>query len=245
MSNKINLKGKRILVTGAGQGIGRSICTYLTECNASVIGLSKTQKYLNSLGDVIGCETLCYDLADTKNLAKSLSKHFPVDGCVNNAGITHLAPFISHNVKDFEKVLAINLRAAMEVSQLCAASMIAQEKGGSIVNISSVASSLGVPGHTAYCTSKAALEAMTRVMAVELGSANIRTNCICPTVTMTSMGKKVWSDPKMQEKILDRIQMGRFVEPIEIAYLTAFLLSDLATMITGQAISIDGGYSVS
>ncbi len=244
MLSEINLKGKRILVTGAGQGIGRAICTYLSECGAFVIGLSKTPSHLDSLRDEIDCYTLCWDLTDTTNLGKSLRSFFPLDGCVNNAGITHLTPFLKHQVEDLEKVLAINVKAVMEVSRLAAQSMIIQSKGGSIVNISSVASSLGIPEHTAYCASKAALEAMNRVMAVELGPSKIRANCICPTVTMTSMGQQVWSDPVKQEKILNRIPIGRFVKPVEIAYVTAFLLSDLAAMITGQSIAVDGGLSV-
>ena len=240
----MNLAGKRILITGAGQGIGRAIAQHVAQCGGTVIGLSRSAAPLEELANDLGCETLCWDLMETEGLEKALQRSFPFHGLVNNAGMTALAPFIDHQVDDYDSVMSVNVKAAMIVSQIVAQGMLQEGCSGSIVNISSVASSIGVPDHTAYCASKGALEAITRVLAVELGPAGIRANCICPTVTMTEMGIKAWSDEAKRSAILKRIPLGRFVEPLDVARLAVFLLSDASSMITGQALNIDGGLSV-
>ena len=240
----MNLAGKRILITGAGQGIGRALAEYVAECGGTVIGLSRSAAPLQELATDLGCETLCWDLIETRGLKKALQPVLPLHGLVNNAGITALASFIDHQVDDYDSIMSVNVKAAMIVSQIVAHGMLQEGTCGSIVNISSVASSIGVPDHTAYCASKGALEAITRVLAVELGPAGIRANCICPTVTMTKMGRKAWSDETKQVAMLNRIPLGRFVEPLDVARLAVFLLSDVSSMITGQSLNIDGGLSV-
>ena len=240
----MNLAGKRVLITGAGRGIGRAIAEYVAECGGSVIGLSRSAVLLEDLAHDLGCETLCWDLMETGGLEETVQNVLPLHGLVNNAGVTALASFMDHQADDYDSVMSINVKAAMIITRIVAQGMLQAGSGGSIVNISSVASSMGVPHHTAYCASKAALEAMTRVLAIELGSAGIRANCICPTVTMTEMGRKAWSDESKRAAMLNRIPLGRFVEPIDVARIAVFLLSDLSSMITGQALNVDGGLSV-
>ena len=115
---------------------------------------------------------------------------------------------------------------------------------GSIVNVSSDAAFVGVIDHTAYCASKGALDAMSRVMANELGPHRIRVNCINPNITLTDMARKAWSDPGRAGPRLARLPLGRFLEPDEVAEAIVYLLSDRAAMITGVSLRVDGGFSV-
>lgn len=132
---------------------------------------------------------------------------------MNNAGIALLQPFLETTVEDFDRVMAVNARAVMVVSQVIARGMVERGNGGAIVNVSSQSSSHAVLDHAAYCASKGALDQLTRVMALELGPHQIRVNAINPTVTLTPMGKLAWSDPVKSEPIMARIPLQRFAEP--------------------------------
>ena len=145
-------------------------------------------------------------------------------------------------VETFDWLMSVNARAPMIVAQECARDMISRGHKGAIVNVSSMAAFQGVPDHTAYCATKGALDAMTRVMAVELGEHGIRVNCVNPVVTLTPMAIKAWSDPAKSASMLARIPMGRFVEPVEVADTILYLLSPRASMITGASITVDGGF---
>ena len=140
--------------------------------------------------------------------------------------------------------MTVNAKAAMLLAQDYARKRLAAKLPGSIVNVSSDASFLGVVDHAAYCASKGALDAMTRVMAVELGRHGIRVNSVNPKITMTDMGRKAWSDPARAAPRLARMAIGRFLEVDEIAETIAFLLSDRASAITGVALRADGGIAV-
>ena len=115
---------------------------------------------------------------------------------------------------------------------------------GAIVNVSSVASFIGFADHAAYCASKGALDALTRVMANELGRQGIRVNGVHPVVTLTPMAEKAWSDPGKSGPMLARIPSGRFVQPDEVASVIAYLLSDEAAMVNGIDMPVDGGFLI-
>jgi NAD(P)-dependent dehydrogenase (short-subunit alcohol dehydrogenase family) len=138
--------------------------------------------------------------------------------------------------------MSVNTKAPMIIAQECARDMIKRGHRGAIVNVSSMASFQGVPEHTAYCATKGALDAMTRVMAVELGAHGIRVNTVNPVVTLTPMAIKAWSDPAKAQSMLVRIPIGRFVEPEEVADTILYLLSPRASMVTGSSITVDGGF---
>ncbi len=139
-------------------------------------------------------------------------------------------------------ILAVNTRAPMIVAQEYARHRLAAGLPGAIVNVSSMAAFQGVIDHTAYCASKGGLDAMSRVMANELGRVGIRVNCVNPIVTLTPMAEKAWSDPEKANFMLSRIPLGRFAQPDEMAEVILFLLSDAAAMINGQSIKVDGGF---
>ncbi len=236
---------RRALVTGAGKGIGREIARHLVACNAAVIALSRTAADLESLRDETGCETIVVDLADVGATRAALQGIGTVELLVNNAGVSILEPFLDVSVAAFDEVMAVNVRAALIVSQIVARGMIAAGSGGAIVNLSSVASSRALADHTSYCTSKGAMDQLTRMMALELGPHNIRVNAVNPTVTLTPMGEMAWGDPAKSAPILARIPLGRFARPLQVAGVVAWLLGDSADMVHGVTLPIDGGYLVS
>jgi L-xylulose reductase len=236
---------KRVLVTGAGKGIGREIATMLHRFNAQVIALSRTEKDLQSLREEIGCETIVAELGDSDSAKRAAEQAGEVDLLVNNAAIAILEPFLKTSVDAWDKTMAVNLRAVLIVSQVVARQMIERGVAGSIVNVSSMASFQALPDHAAYCVSKAGLDQLTAVMAVELGQHGIRVNSVNPTVVLTEMGKRAWSDPVKGGPMLARIPLGRFAECEDIASVVCFLLTDGAAMLNGLALRIDGGFLVS
>ena len=235
---------KRVLVTGAGKGIGREIATMLHRFNAQVVALSRTEADLRSLQNEIGCETIVAELGDPDAARKAAEQAGEIDFLVNNAAIAILEPFLQTSLEAWDKTMAVNLRAVLIVSQVVARQMIGRSVAGSIVNVSSMASFQALHDHAAYCASKAGLDQLTAVMAVELGQYGIRVNSVNPTVVLTEMGKRAWSDPIKGGPMLARIPLRRFAECEDIASVVCFLLTDGAAMLNGLALRIDGGFLV-
>ena len=238
----MEFQGQRVLVTGAGKGIGRAVVAKLVAGGAEVIALSRTASDLDQIKAEFGCRTIICDLADPAAARSAAIASLPVDLLVNNAGTTKLDPFLDTSVETFDWLMNVNTKAPMIIAQECARDMIRRGHKGAIVNVSSMASLQGVPDHTAYCATKGALDAMTRVMAVELGPHGIRVNTVNPVVTLTPMAIKAWSDPAKAQSMLSRIPIGRFVEPEEVADVILYLLSPRASMVTGSSITVDGGF---
>jgi NAD(P)-dependent dehydrogenase (short-subunit alcohol dehydrogenase family) len=146
-----------------------------------------------------------------------------------------------HGISVFDKVISVNARGALLVIKYASLSMIRLGKGGSIVNVSSQAALIGLAGHMSYGSSKAALDNITRVSALELGRYNIRVNSVNPTVVMTEMSAFYWGRPEIGDPFLRRMPVGRWATEDEIAAPIVFLLGDGASMITGVSLPIDGG----
>jgi len=239
---QIDFKNLRTLVTGAGKGIGREIAVMLSRFNAQVVALSRTESDLKGLKDEIGCEMIVAELADGAAAKRAAEEAGEIDLLVNNAAVAILQPFLNTTTEAWDTTMAVNLRAILVVSQVIAKQMIQRGVAGSIVNVSSMAAFQGLRDHAAYCTSKAGLDQLTKVMAVELGEYGIRVNSVNPTVVMTEMGKRAWSDPAKGKPMLERIPLRRFAECEDIASVVCFLLSDAAAMLNGLALPIDGGF---
>lgn len=240
----MSFSGKTVLITGAGKGIGRETARLLASRGARVVALSRTKSDLDSLAREIGCKNIIVDLANAAEARRAAISGLPADYLVNCAGINILEPFVDVTTEAFDHVYAVNIRAAMVVSQEYARSCIKLGVGGSIVNVSSLSSIIGFEDHASYCASKGAMDAMSRVMTNELGRHNIRVNCINPIVTMTELALRAWSNPEKSDQVLKRIPINRFAETVDIAEVIAFLLSDVSVMMNGLAIPLDGGFLV-
>ena len=240
----MDFSGRTVIVTGAGKGIGRATARYLHARGAAVVALSRSPHDLASLAAEIGCRTVAVDLADAEATRAAAALALPADLLVNCAGTTELDSFLDLPVTTFDRIMAVNCRAPMIVAQVFARALLGRGGRGAIVNVSSLSSFVGFADHAAYCASKGALDGLTRVMANELGRQGIRVNGVHPVVTLTPMAEKVWSDTAKSTPMLNRIPLGRFVEPDEVAAAIAFLLSDAAAMVNGIDLPVDGGFLV-
>jgi NAD(P)-dependent dehydrogenase (short-subunit alcohol dehydrogenase family) len=173
---------------------------------------------------------------------ESIREFKSIDILVNNAGIVLLDDAENLQDGDWEKTIAINLTAPFIMSKYVGREMI-QRKSGKIVNIASQAGIIALDKHVAYCTSKAGIIGLTKVLALEWAEFNINVNAISPTVVLTELGKKAWAG-EVGEAMKKKIPVRRFGYPEEIAAVALFLASDAADMITGENVVIDGGYSI-
>lgn len=240
----MDFTGKHVIVTGAGKGIGRATALMLAGRGAKVTALTRSASDLEALEQEIGCVSIPVDLADVNATRAAAIKALPADYLVNCAGTTELESFLDVSVENFDLLYAVNTRAPMIVAQEYARDMVRKGSKGAIVNVSSVAAFVGIPDHAAYCASKSGLDGLTRVMAKELAPRGIRVNGVHPTVTLTPMAIKAWSDPEKAAGMLNRIPAGRFADPDDIAEVILFLLSDEAAMVNGLSMPVDGGYMI-
>ncbi|MDQ6433350.1 SDR family oxidoreductase [Mesorhizobium sp. LHD-90] len=240
----MDFSGKSVLVTGAGKGIGRAIAKMLLGRGASVVAVSRSAEDLESLSRETGCKTLTADLRDADAARAAAKAAQPVDYLVNCAGLAILESVLDVTVESFDALIAVNTRAPLIFSQEYARARIAAGKGGAIVNVSSISAFTGFADHAGYCASKGALDAMSRVMANELGRHGIRVNCVNPAITLTDMARKAWSDPQKSAPMLSRMPLGRFLEPEEVGEVVLFLLSDQASMINGISMPVDSGFQI-
>lgn len=234
--------GKSVIITGAGKGIGRACAKIMAERGAQVIALGRTAIDLESLGAEIDSRSILVDLADPAATRAAMKEAGTADFLINSAGINVLETSFDMTEAGYEAVMGINLRAALITCQEFGRARVTAGGGGAIVNITSIAGHRGFPEHLCYAASKAGLEGATRVLAKEFGPHGIRVNAVAPTITLTELALKAWSDPAKSEPMMVRHPIGRFAEVDDVARTIAMLLSSDTAMVTGTVVTVDGGF---
>ena len=241
-----SLKGKVGIVTGAGRGIGKAIAESLSWAGAKVFSVDSLPYIEGSVTKKI--HHIQADIRDDKSMQSLVTaitkRHSKIDILVNNAGISIPAPAESFSLAVWDRVLEVDLRAQFTLSQLVGRQMIKQRPGGSIINITSLATIFGFSDNPAYMAAKNGLKGLTMSLAKDWAKYNIRVNGIAPGYTRTELNRKSFSTPKLKKIRTSRCLIQRYAEPEEIAWLAVFLASDAASYITGQNICVDGGLSV-
>jgi len=242
----INLSGKIALVTGASRGIGAAIAGELAGCGAAVIAAARGENAAGTAAAITTAggraEAVSLDVTQPDNVdavvAAALAKHGRIDILVNNAGIARDQLMLRMKRQDWDAVLEANLTAAYNCSQAVLRSMIKQ-RGGRIINISSVVGQMGNAGQVNYAASKAGLIGMAKALAREVASRGITVNVIAPGLIETDMTKAI--SEGSSEKWAAQIPLGRLGTPQDVAWAVCFLASDEAAYITGQVVAVNGG----
>ncbi len=236
------LDAKRAVITGAANGIGKAIAEAYVAEGASLILADIDVAALNEVATRLGQTAVRTDVsrrADIESLFDVVQRQWGgLDIMVNNAGVTHAADLLDLTEEDFDRVMAINLKAALFGTQFAAKLMA---PGGIIVNMSSVNAILGIPNQIPYALSKGALKQLTNVSALSLAPRGIRVNAIGPGTIMTAIARSIMTDQAAEQRIMSRTPMGRVGEPEEVASIAVFLACSESSYITGQTIYPDGG----
>ena len=231
---------KNIFISGASRGIGKSMAQHFAKSNFNVVGTSRNNfKFDNDLENFFPIKLDVTSRNDVKDCFDELkSKNLLPDILINNAGITADQLFLRMSDDDWDNVINTNLTGTFNLTKIFLKNMI-KNKFGRIINISSISGLMGNPGQVNYSSSKAALNGFTKSLAKEVGSRNITVNCVAPGFIDTDMTSYIGDNER--NEILKQIPLNKFGLPEDISKLVMFLMSDEASYITGQTISIDGG----
>jgi glucose 1-dehydrogenase len=245
------LTGKVAIVTGAGTGIGQGIAKRLGSEGVKVVvdyigdssGAEETRRAVEQAGGE--AEIVCADVTrsvDIQNLIEAAWKRFgTADFLVNNAGMEHKSDFWDTPESDFDRIMAVNLRAVFFLTKEFVRRLRQAQKPGRIVNISSVHEDMAFPGFATYCCSKGGVRMLMRNLAVELAPLGITVNNVAPGAIATPINKSLLEDKPKLDALLKNIPLGRLGSPEDVAGLVAFLVSSDAAYVTGATFVVDGG----
>jgi NAD(P)-dependent dehydrogenase (short-subunit alcohol dehydrogenase family) len=241
------LDGRTALVTGAGRGIGRGCAYALAEAGADVVAVSRSPDELESLAAEVralgrGARAVAIDVTHSKSIRHLVSELPRLDVLVVSAGTNVPEPFLEVSDEHLDALLALNVRATFVTVQAAARRMV-DAGGGSIVLISSQMGHVGASERSVYCTTKHAVEGLTRAAAVELGPHRVRVNAVAPTFVETPMTAPFLADAGFRADVERRIPLGRLGRVDDVTGAVVYLASDAAALVTGTSLLVDGGWT--
>lgn len=242
------LDGKRALVAGASSGIGLACATALASHGAEVTVAARSEGKLVEVVEAFAdkgwkSHALALDVADVAATEAALDAAGPFDILINSAGLARHTPAVETSEADFDTVSDLNFKGAYFLTRAVARSLIAAGKPGSLINITSQMGQVGGIDRAVYCGTKHAVEGFTKAMAIEWGPLGIRVNTIAPTFIRTPLGEQTLAIPERRAWIEDKIKLGRVGELSDLTGAAVYLASDAASLVTGTALLVDGGWT--
>jgi 2-dehydro-3-deoxy-D-gluconate 5-dehydrogenase len=247
--NRFSLNGTRAFVTGANTGIGQAIAVDLAQAGAHVIavGRSSMDDTLAKVAEAGGkADAVQADLGTVAGaqaaFAQAEAEFGPIDTLVNNAGIIRRADSVDFTEEDWDAVMDINLKVVFFLSQAFAKSRLSAKAGGSVINIASLLSFQGGIRVPSYTASKSGVAGLTKILSNEWSAQGITVNSVAPGYVVSNNTTDLRNDPERNKAILDRIPLGRWAEPEDIAGAVTYLASPAARYVTGITLPVDGGW---
>lgn len=242
------LDGKRALVVGGSSGIGLGCAVALADAGAEVTVAARNQARVDDAvaqmtAAGMNARALVMDVADVTTTEAAVLTQGPFDVLVNAVGFAIHSPAVDTQEADFDMVSDINFKGAYFVTRAVAKGLIAANKGGSLINITSQMAHVGGVDRAVYCGTKFAVEGFTKAMAIEWGKHGIRVNTLCPTFIRTPLTEVTFADPDKLAWLLSKIKLGRAGEVSDIMGPVVYLASDASAMMTGTHMLIDGGWT--
>jgi NAD(P)-dependent dehydrogenase (short-subunit alcohol dehydrogenase family) len=248
MVDPLRLDGRVVIVTGASRGIGAAVARLVAGLGGQVVGVARSA---DALAEVLGglateSRAVVGDVADpavAEQAVAAAGELGRIWGLVNNAGIgSGYKPAVDTTLSEWDEVMRVNLMGAVAFARAVGQALIAGGRGGRIINISSIAGLTGLPNIAPYNATKAAMDALTRTMAVELGAAGVCCNSVAPGTIATELVDELLSaNPALKDRFVSKTPLGRVGVTDEAAWPIVFLLTDAAAFVSGQTIVVDGG----
>jgi NAD(P)-dependent dehydrogenase (short-subunit alcohol dehydrogenase family) len=244
------LADRHVIITGGGSGIGEATAYELAGLGAVVTLVGRSPARLQAVAAAIEdsggrARVSPADVSDAQAIRKAVAdadSFAPLWGCVNSAGFNRPGPTIGYAIEDFDELIATTVRGTFLVSQAVGQRMV-EHGEGRIVSVSSQMGTVGYPGRAAYCTSKAAVDGMTRALAVEWAQYGVTVNAVAPTFVETPMTEKMFENEEFRADVLSRIPRGRLGTLDEVVAAIAFLVSPRASLVNGHVLLVDGGWT--
>jgi len=246
--DRFRLDGRIAVVTGASKGLGLACARRLARNGCQVILVGRSVHTLEEARRALtidgwSAKAVVCDVCDLDAFAELVAGLDQLDILVNNAGGNQPAPFLEVTRADFDRLVDLNVRSVFFASQAALRKMVHLGTKGSIINISSQMGHVGSPRRTVYCTTKHAVEGLTKAIALEAAPFGIRVNSVAPTFVRTPMTEGYFADAGFSEFVHSRIPLGRCATPEDVADAVVFLASDAASSITGTSVRVDGGWT--